>query len=232
MHEGHRERMFKKLESDDDLSEHELLEILLFEAIPRRNTNPVAHDLLDSFGGFRQMFAASVGRLSSVSGMGETSAAFIKVIAQILVNCGCDFGEEDDYSADEFEDFFSLRYLDSDLGTIEIFKIEEDGTKGASKTFSDSEMARFSNMGKLISEFIIKNDAKQVIMSCNYGLERSSKPTEFDDLLVKSCFLTCSTSNVLLSDFYLIGYDGVYNYYSDKRIVKLSHELDKKKVFE
>ena len=51
MHEGHRERMRDKLFTDADaVTDHELLEILLYYSISRKNTNPVAHELLDAFG--------------------------------------------------------------------------------------------------------------------------------------------------------------------------------------
>ena len=49
MHEGHRRRLMEKLRRGDNLFEHELLEILLFNAYPRANVNPVAHALLQRF---------------------------------------------------------------------------------------------------------------------------------------------------------------------------------------
>ena len=49
MHEGHRQRMYERLSRADGLQDHELLEILLFSAVPRKNTNPIAHELLSAF---------------------------------------------------------------------------------------------------------------------------------------------------------------------------------------
>ena len=49
MHEGHRQRMLQRLEDAEHLQDHELLEIPLFNAIPRKNTNPLAHELLSEF---------------------------------------------------------------------------------------------------------------------------------------------------------------------------------------
>ena len=49
LHDGHRRRMYEKLNNGDDLFDHELLEILLFGACPRINTNPMAHALLERF---------------------------------------------------------------------------------------------------------------------------------------------------------------------------------------
>ncbi len=59
MHEGHRERMWDRLYfHGDSMSDHELLETLLFFVIPRRNTNPIAHELLDRFGSLEALFSA------------------------------------------------------------------------------------------------------------------------------------------------------------------------------
>ena len=70
MHEGHRERMRRRLfEHGSSLTDHELFEILLFEHIPRKDTNPVAHALLDSFGDPAGVFAASPRLLCSVGSL-------------------------------------------------------------------------------------------------------------------------------------------------------------------
>ena len=47
LHDGHRDRMREKLlKNPDSLSDHELLEILLYQFIPRKNTNEIAHNVL------------------------------------------------------------------------------------------------------------------------------------------------------------------------------------------
>ena len=58
MHEGHRQRMLQRLGDAKHLQDHELLEILLFNAIPRKNTNPLAHELLSAFGSLEGVLRA------------------------------------------------------------------------------------------------------------------------------------------------------------------------------
>ena len=58
MHEGHRQRMLQRLKNAQDLQDHELLEILLYNAVPRKNTNPTAHELLSAFPSLSEMFRA------------------------------------------------------------------------------------------------------------------------------------------------------------------------------
>ena len=66
MHEGHRRRMYEKLKNDSLLEDHELLEILLFNAFQRKNTNPIAHALLDRFGTLSGVFGADYNKLITV----------------------------------------------------------------------------------------------------------------------------------------------------------------------
>lgn len=88
MHEGHRERLFAKLSSGAQLAEHEVLEILLFYAIPRVNTNPIAHRLLDCFGDLDSVLSASEEELQLVAGVGENAARFLKVASLLTQTVG------------------------------------------------------------------------------------------------------------------------------------------------
>ena len=74
MHEGHRERLISKLIANtDSLSSHEVLEILLFYSIPRKNTNGLAHKLLDTFGDLSGVFSANYDALIAVEGIGPAA---------------------------------------------------------------------------------------------------------------------------------------------------------------
>lgn len=81
-HENHRERMRRRVEKYglDSLEEHEALEYLLFFAIPRRDTNPLAHALIDRFGSFAGVLDASEEELCTVEGIGPAAARFLHMI--------------------------------------------------------------------------------------------------------------------------------------------------------
>lgn len=91
-HEGHRERMRHRfLEHGlDNFSDVNVLELLLFYAIPRRDTNELAHALLDHFGSLSAVFEASIRELESVTGIGEGAAALIKLIPAMQRRCEID----------------------------------------------------------------------------------------------------------------------------------------------
>lgn len=86
VHDGHRDRLRENfleygLESFNELN---ALELLLFYAIPRRDTNPIAHALLDRFGTLGGVFRASLEELCEVPGIGRSAAALILLIPQIM----------------------------------------------------------------------------------------------------------------------------------------------------
>ncbi len=77
---GHRARLRGRLLADaGGLMDHEIVEYLLALALPRRDTKPLAKALLREFGGLGGLFAADSEALVRVDGMGETSAAAIRI---------------------------------------------------------------------------------------------------------------------------------------------------------
>lgn len=80
--EGHRGRMRQKLlaAGPDALLDHELLEMVLFLAIPRQDTKPLAKALIARFGSFAAAIAAPVEELRRVDGVGEAVIAALKTV--------------------------------------------------------------------------------------------------------------------------------------------------------
>jgi DNA repair protein RadC len=80
---GHRARLRKRLleGGTDALADHEVVEYLLMTAIPRRDVKPLARSLLKRFGSLAGVFNADPTTLARHSGMGETSAAAIRIVA-------------------------------------------------------------------------------------------------------------------------------------------------------
>ncbi len=85
MHEGHRERLKDKFIRDglDNFEPHELLELLLFFSVPRRDTNELGHKLINAFGSLASVFDAPIELLQDVKGIGKSSAVLIKLIPEI-----------------------------------------------------------------------------------------------------------------------------------------------------
>lgn len=85
IHDGHRERTRRRFSEHglENFDDHTVLELLLFYARPRGDTNPLAHALLDRFGSLAAVFDAPKEELCRVPGIGKSTAALIKLIPQV-----------------------------------------------------------------------------------------------------------------------------------------------------
>ncbi len=82
MHDGHRDRLKERFRQNglDEFNELQVLELLLFYCIPRQDTNPLAHHLLERFGSFSQVLEAPEGELEKVPGIGPNAATFLHLV--------------------------------------------------------------------------------------------------------------------------------------------------------
>lgn len=80
---GHRDRLRARYREHGDaaLADYEILELILFRLIPRRDTKPIAKALLDRFGTLAAVFGAPLHLLQEVKGVGESVALDLKLVA-------------------------------------------------------------------------------------------------------------------------------------------------------
>lgn len=85
IHDGHRDRMKDRFRRHglDNFDDHNVLELLLLYAIPRRDVNPIAHALLDNFGTLDAVLEATLEELMTVDGIGENAATLLSLIPQV-----------------------------------------------------------------------------------------------------------------------------------------------------
>ena len=85
IHDGHRQRIKDRFlkEGLDNFEEHQVLELLLFYAIPRVDTNPIAHELLLRFGSLAQVLEATPEELEKVPGIGQNAAVLLSMITAV-----------------------------------------------------------------------------------------------------------------------------------------------------
>lgn len=79
---GHRDRLRQKFRENGhkSLADYELLELILFRSIPRRDTKPLAKQLLEEFGSFAEVVSAPMHRLEEINGLGTATVTDLKLI--------------------------------------------------------------------------------------------------------------------------------------------------------
>ena len=85
IHEGHRERMKQRFMEQglDVFDDHQVLELLLFYSMPRKDTNPLAHQLLEHFGSLEAVFEAPTEELKKISGIGDSAVTLLRLIPEV-----------------------------------------------------------------------------------------------------------------------------------------------------
>ena len=126
-HDGHRERLKKRfLSSPDSFEDHELLELILFYSIPRKDTNEIAHDLLNHFGSLKGVFDADFSELIKIKGIKENSATLIKLIPQISRAYLLDKVSDDNLydRADKIGEYLTSLYVGETVETVYILLLD------------------------------------------------------------------------------------------------------------
>lgn len=85
VHQGHRQRLKQRFlnEGLESFADHQVLEMVLFFSVARRDTNRTAHLLLEQFGSLSGVLEADAGDLAKVPGVGEHSALLLALLPQL-----------------------------------------------------------------------------------------------------------------------------------------------------
>lgn len=148
VHDGHRARKKKQFRDHglDAFADHEALELLLFYAIPRVDTNPTAHRLMERFGSLDAVLAAPAEELEEVEGVGGSAATLLSLIlplcrrARIAATRGDIILDTTDRIGDFFKDiFFGVREeafyeacLDAKGKLLQCYKVAEGSADSVS----------------------------------------------------------------------------------------------------
>ncbi len=86
LHSGHRSRLREKVRKAglETLSEHEIIELMLNYTIPRKDTNPLAHNLLNNFGSLAKVIDADYYDLLKIDGIGRETALYFNIISSLI----------------------------------------------------------------------------------------------------------------------------------------------------
>ena len=91
LHDGHRQRVKRRFLAvgAEGMDDHQLLELLLFYAVPRQDTNETAHRLLKHFGSLQNVLHAAPEELTAVEGVGENAAVLLRLTGDIALRARC-----------------------------------------------------------------------------------------------------------------------------------------------
>lgn len=223
IHGGHRERLIDKFVSyPDSLSDHELLEMMLFSFIPRKNTNGIAHNLLSRFGTIENVFSCSPEELITIEGIGKKTAYAIALCGKLYRKT---FEKRKTlpqnswryfvvYSDEIKPDFYDL----TDEKLI-VYFLTENFLLFYKLSFTDRLNSSVKMEMSELSEKLALKKPRYIIVAHNHP-SGNPFPSYDDDITVKKLLLTCLANGCGFLDNLIYCNNNVYSYSIDRRFEK------------
>lgn len=235
LHGGHRERLRQRLiaEGIDSFEPHELLELLLYYAIPRQNVNLLAHELLDNFGNLRNVLSADVQELTAIKGMGESTAHWLNLIgrcsdlcAQMNTNGFLDMSR----ASMVIQSIRQIRPQPAAPCLIQLCLNRKNALLyrrilSSSRKWGEAEILREGIRD------VFSTDAKHVILVLIVN-ESSVAPTPYDLQKTQDYAYALNTADSVLLDFILLDSDRHYSLRGHGQIPNLDQSIGTQRICE
>lgn len=231
LHEGHRKRLKQRLlDFPESLSDHGLLELLLFYSIPRRNTNDISHQVLDRFSDFKSLFSSENQSYLTVPGIGENSAVLLQIVASII--------KRYQQQEKEVKPIFSFsrapqlikQHFEDDLfdEKLFIFLLDSSGKLLYKMSFCDKSSTHVTLDTSQVSKAIATCNPRFAYVAHNHP-SGNTEPTEEDDITTGKLNVLFALHGVTLVDHVIISKHDSYSYYLTRRLdtIRKNYNIDK-----
>ena len=226
VHDGHRKRLREKyITGKESFKEHELLELLLGYAIPRKDTNPIAHNLLDKFGSLQNVFKADANLLTTVDGVGENTANFLNLVGYVnsfsskeenAKKALSNIEQAKEMLVNLFEgldhEVFYVLYLNDKNKVITMSKLDDNSKNSVTVDFKE------------ITAGILINKPSAIIIAHNH-FAKYPAPSKEDDIVTKKIYSLLQLYEVNFYDHLIISGKEVYSYFYDDRLQKIKKDI-------
>ena len=172
IHDGHREKMRQRFMTGglDAFADHEILELLLYYAIPRRDTNPIAHALMERYGSLPAVLAAPMEDLKRTEGIGESAAVLLHLVSQVCRRARlAQVGEDQVLNSSERAGAYLLECFDGESREV-IYQLclDRKGKLLACKRLGEGSVASADLDVRRLVENAILTGASAVILAHNH----------------------------------------------------------------
>ena len=231
MHEGHRKRMMERLQEGGQLQDHELLEILLFNAIPRKNTNEIAHALLEEFGSIDAVMHAEASELMRVKGVGASTAAYLRCTALLNERIHDERRPAPPKVSNfsQFKEYLSGRFRGLDAEVIDVFCLDAQERVTSVKRYTTGVELRARVRVDELGRFLVARKPVGLLVVHNHPIG-TSDPSDEDDVFTAQLQMYCSMHKVFLRDHIIIAENGIYSYFRSGRLQSIKNSFDITKV--
>lgn len=229
---GHRARLMKKA-NQERLSDAELLELLLFYAIPRRNTSDIAHAMLGKCGSLQDALSMSASQLKRIDGIGDNAALFIKALNDLCTRCHSEERKQQSLTVKatyaEFWKFLDGIYSNETREVVDVYLLDSDSEIFACQRLAEGDVSSVKFTANALTKIIIDTPPAGLFIVHNHP-HGTMKPSKADRQVTKKCQLLCSLHNVMFCDHIIYANGQIYSYYESGKMQPISMKFAVKKL--
>lgn len=211
IHTGHRDRMRKRFASDprlDGFAEHEIMEMLLFFVLTRKDTNAIAHDLIDQFGSVRGVLNAPVERLKQVKDIGDNGALMLKLFGAIADYAGSQNLENVDIrELEKLAEYVRSLFVSESVECFKVMCITPDMHVGTVARISGGTADSTPVDMRELAKTVLNCGAQNIILAHNRP-DAPCRPSQEDIVLTRKIMQYLAPFDISVLDHFVVGKDG------------------------
>lgn len=232
VNEGHRQRLRERMLKDglDGFQDHELLELLLFQSVPRKDTNKLAHTLLASFGSIYNVLNAQPDELMLVKGVSQVTACNLSMLKEVWRRYKR--GENEKLDLKDITDiikFAKLMVAESYAERVIVVYVDR-GTKFLfSEEFAAEENTQIVHVDvkKIVSSAVRLKAGGVMLFHCH--TEGDCNPSVSDIRFTKKLLYALSGLEIVFLEHIIFAPNGeYYSFYQEGEFDKLMQEYNAK----
>ena len=214
-HAGHRERLRKRFAENgfSGFAEHEILELLLTFAIPRINTNPHAHRLINQFGSLNKVLEANQKELEVVDGIGPQASTLLSMMLPLLR----EYEQKKTLPRPHFDTYSDLAaycrtlYIGADSEEFFVLSMDANLNLISAKRIARGTPTEVSALPRHVLEELLLNRAASAVISHNHP-SGSAVPSQEDVEITSAIEQLLNGVGIRLYDHVLIAGNQEYSF--------------------
>jgi DNA repair protein RadC len=215
---GHRKRLKEKFLSNDakSLQDYEILELLLFQAIPRRDVKPLAKKLINQFGNITQLIAADKEKILAIPGTNENVFLNLQIIRELIGRVLADqvIKKHVISSWAALLDYLKFKMSNLKLEQFRVLFLNKKNMLIADEVMATGTIDQTPVYPREIVKKALYHEAGAIILVHNHP-SGNAKPSNSDIDLTTQIVNACNTISVTVHDHVIIGNNEYYSFKSN-----------------
>lgn len=208
IHKNHRSRLKNQFLNNgiEALTDVQKLELMLFYSIPQKDTNPIAHELLNKFGSLKDVLSANQNELIKVNGVKENTALLIKLINDLINIYHRPSGDESLCSATKAKEFVSNLYIGINVEKFYVICLSKNNRVLKTECVESGTTDEVKVPIRKISEIAISAKCNRIIIAHNHPYGKAQMSDE-DCSFTYSVLCSSILNSIEVIDHIIVGTD-------------------------